>query len=280
MKLVFLSQSEAIQEFIHPDEYALNLPFSNLVMINPENPTLAGYQETFLNSFGQWTDAEKKQITAFTEKLTWLDLEVKIIKTLRTHALDITQTRKDIILVSGGLISEATFIHECYHVLSRKYPTLTVELSKLFGFSQVPEQTIKDPTFLLNPDALVCNYAISVIHTETQKVLLVAPYVIEGLGTGLKVVGEEIYLSSSETDYESLFENTSYTSHPEEICAEYFTLIQLGRCIFLKTPYVELPLKMYQEKLHLLGNKLGFICGPFPSLAPAQNTYVWTGGEE
>lgn len=279
MKLIFLSQQEAIQEFITPDDYALKLPVSNLAMINPANPTLEGYQNIFLNSFGEFTDEEKAEISSYTEKLEWLDLDVKIAKTLRTHALDITQTRKDIILVAGG-ISEGTFIHECYHVLSRKHPQLTAALALVFGFYQVPEQVIKEESFLLNPDALVCDYAIQVIHNQTQKVLQVSPFVVQGLGTGLKVVGEETYLSSRETNYESLFFNTSYTAHPEEICAEYFTLIQLGRCIFQKSPKKMEPLKAYRKELKAMGKKFGFISGSFPEMASIPEVFIWSPGEE
>lgn len=255
MKLIFLTQQEAIQEFINPDDYALKLPQSNLSMVNPTNPTLDGYQDVFLNSFGEFTEEEKVGIEKYTEKLQWLNLDVKIIKTHRTHSLDITQTRKDIIIVSGGYIGEATFIHECYHVLSRKYSNLTLSLSKIFGFTQIAEQEIKEESFLLNPDALVCNYAIDVIHNETQKVYQVAPFVVLGLGTGLKVVGEEKYFMSRDTNYESLFENTSYTAHPEEMCAEYFTLIQLGTCIFRKIPNNEIPLRKYHAQLKSLSKE-------------------------
>lgn len=279
MKLIFLTKQEAIQEFINPDEYALKLPASNLEMINPYNPTLQGYQDVFLNSFEDWTEEEKENISYYTNKLHWLDLDVKIAKTGRTHSLDITQTRKDIILVSGGRIGEATFIHECYHVLSRKFPDLTSHLSKIFGFMQVSEQEIKEPGFLLNPDALICNYAITVYHEENKKDLLVTPFVALGLSTGLKVVNEEIYFKSSETNYESLFTNTSYTAHPEEICAEYFTLFQLGTCIFLKAPRDENALRQYRRQLKIMGNKLGFITGKYPEdISPAP--FVWTPEED
>lgn len=279
MKLRFLSRLEAISEFTTPDAYALGLPPSNLAMVNPANPTLAGYQEVFLNSFGEFSEEEKTEIQTYTAHLAWLDLEVKIAKTLGTHSLDITQTRKDIILVTRGHIGVATFIHECYHVLSRKHPEVTPHLAKVFGFMEVPEQTIQDPKFLLNPDALVCNYAIQVFHSPTNQDLLVTPYVKLGLNTGLKVVGEEQYLSSRETNYESLFDNTSYTAHPEEICAEYFTLIQLGSCIFLKTPRNEKPLREYRRQLKVIGNKLGFIQGRYPEdIAPAP--FIWTPEED
>jgi hypothetical protein len=279
MKLVFLSRQEAMQEFLTPDAYAQNLPLSNLQMICPQNPTLEGYQEIFLNSFGDFTDQEKEEIQSYTARLHWLDLEVKIAKTLGTHSLDITQTRKDIILVTRGLIGEATFIHECYHVLSRKYPAVTPHLAQVFGFTQVPEQTILDPKFLLNPDALVCNYATTVFHTPTQRDLLVTPYVSLGLNTGLKVVDEEEYLKSRDTNYESLIENTSYTAHPEEICAEYFTLFQLGSCIFLKTPRVESKIREYKRQLKVIGDKIGFISGQYPTdICPAP--FVWTPEED
>jgi hypothetical protein len=264
MKIVFLNTKEAINEFVTPDEYALRLPKSNLDLINYNNPTLEGYQEIFLKSFRNFTKKEKDKITKYTEKLKWLNLDVKIIKTGGTHLFDITQTRKDIILITKGEINEETFIHECFHVLSRKNPSLTMELSQIFGFTKVEEQEIDSPDYILNPDATICDYAINVVHNETKENLQVSPYLGESFKTELKVIGEEKYLLSSETNYQSLIKNTTYIAHPEEICAEYFTLIHLGFCVFYQYSDDESQIIQYRDKIKVILNKLGLIIGQFP----------------
>lgn len=232
MKIKFLTRYEAVKQFFTPDDYALKMPASNLKMVNPNNPTLEGYQSVFLDSFEDFTSEEKMTIVDFSETLFWLDFEVKIAKTKGYHGLDITQTRKDIILVSGGAINQPTFIHEVYHVLSRKYPRITDELAKMFNFYKVNEQVILDPNFLLNPDALYCDFAINVKYKA--KNVGVVPFVGKGLSTGLKLLDKEEYVNCSLTNYRSLIPNTTYTAHVEEICAEHFSLVNIGRCIFQK----------------------------------------------
>lgn len=265
MKIIFLTAQQSQDYFKTPDEYAVNLPKSNLNMIVPHNPTVEGYQELFLESFGDFTEEEQARISEYIEKLDWLNLDVKMAKTMGTHSLDITQTRKDVILVTRGLIGEATFIHEVYHVLSRQYPEFTKELSKLFGFKPVTPQKIKAEDFLLNPDALVCDYGIEVEILATKAKVLVTPFVALGLETGLKVVDKGLYIDSKETDYNSQIPNTSYLAHPEEICAEYFSLYHLGYCIFFKQPMDHDKIAEYGKKLEELVSKQGLIIGSFPS---------------
>jgi hypothetical protein len=264
MKVKFLSKLEAQEYFKEPDDYALNLPLSNLKMICPHNPTVKGYQEVFLDSFEDFSKEQQKRIEQFTEKLSWLNLEVKLACTGGTHSLDITQTRKDVILVTRGLIGEATFIHEVYHVLSRKYPDLTENISKIFGFKKVKPQEIKEEGFLLNPDALVCDYSIEVLFAPTKTKYEVVPFVMEGLETGLKVLNQEEYIPSQLTNYEELIDNTSYLAHPEEICAEYFSLYHLNFCIFFKQPQNSKKIQEYGQELKKQMQKQGLIKSLFP----------------
>lgn len=274
MKIKFLSAQEARSYFTQPDEYAVNLPLSNLQMICPHDPTLKGYQEVFLNSFMDFNQEQKIDMLGFAENLVWLDLEVKVACTDGSHALDITQTRKDVILVTRGYIGEHTFVHEVYHILSRKNPNVTPELAKLFGFKPVPLQKIEHPKFLLNPDALECNYSIDLEVKENDQVVFktLAPFVTSGLGAGLKVVGKNEYVDSRSTNYYDLIPNTTYLAHPEEICAEYFTLMHLGACIFYKPPMNESDrdkIEEYRSVLEKLCQKQGLTQGIFPqAIAP------------
>lgn len=248
MQITFLSKTQAQEYFTQPDDYARNLPKSNLQMICPANPTVQGYQEIFINSFEDFTPPEMARINQYVRTLSWLNLNVKLAKTSGAHSLDITQTRKDVIVVTRGLIGEATFVHEVYHVLSRRHPEITRAIAPIFGFQNTTPQEITESDFLLNPDALVCDYKIQVELRETKQPIWVTPFVKSGLGTGLKTE-EGKYLDGRETNYAELIPNTSYLAHPEEICAEYFSLLHLGICIFYKRPLVSEKIIEYSQKL-------------------------------
>lgn len=278
MKIKFLSAIEARWYFTQPDEYAQKLPLSNLKMICPENPTIEGYQEVFLQSFDDFDEDQKIDMLNFAENLIWLDLEIKVARTDGSHALDITQTRKDVILITGGYISEKTFVHEVYHILSRKNPNVTPELAKLFGYKKVKPQKITHPAFLLNPDAIDCNYSIVVQEQfsegKLREKLEVTPFVTSGLGAGLKVVGKDEYVDSRNTNYYDLIPNTTYLAHPEEVCAEYFTLMHLGGCIFYRPPKNNDRdmIELYRIRLEELCNEQGLTQGIFPQeIAPMRS---------
>lgn len=257
MRALFLTAAEARDYFKDADDYARLLPLENLEMICPRNPTLEGYQKLFLGSFRSFTSEEKNTLLSRLSPVDFIDSEIKFVKTSHAHSLDIPQTRKDVILVPGGFMGQATLIHEVYHVLSRANPELTETLAKLWGFEKIEAEQIQDPGFLLNPDALFSNFAITTTHSATGNSIRVAPYIGRGFRPYLKVVGAEHYIPASETDYPDRITNTSYIAHPEEICAEYFALSLLGLCIFQKGELDRPGIQRYFEELKLILSKLG-----------------------
>lgn len=254
MKINFLTPAEARTLFATPDSYATKLPPSNLAMVNPSNPTLQGYQDVFLNSFGEFSADDKERMNEVAKEfLDKLNVTINLVKTLGTHALDITQTRGETILATHGFMGSATFVHEVYHILSRRFK-LTDDLASIWGFEKGETQEIDYPGYLLNPDAEDTNYKIEVIEKSTNKKIKVYPFIAEGLRTGLKVEGENRYLQEDDTNYASLIKNTSYTAHPEEICAEHFAILTTGRCIFMSE--LDYPtLSKYQTELLKLMKK-------------------------
>lgn len=264
MKIKFLTKNEAIEMFTDPDEYALKLPLSNLKMVCPQNPTLEGYQQLFLDSFDDFNEDEISNIIVLSEKLFWLNLEIKLIKTKGTHRFDVPQTRKDAIMIKRGIINDKFFIHEVYHILSRKYPEVTPILSNIFGFNKINEQVINHENFLLNPDAVICDYAIELLHNNQK--IMVTPYITSTFSTGLKVANCEQYIDSKDTNYSDIIPNTTYLAHPEEICAEYFALIHLGTCYNYKQPKDNdlHKIELYRTTLEQICKKHGLIKDKFP----------------
>lgn len=258
MKINFLTAKEARTLFSTPDSYALKLPKSNLAMVNPSNPTLEGYQEVFLNSFGDFSKEDQDRMNEVSKEfLDKLNITINLVKTNGTHSLDITQTRGETILATHGFMGASTFVHEVYHILSRRFK-LTDDLAGIWGFEKGETQEIDYPNYLLNPDAEDSNYKIEVTELSTNKKIKVYPFIVEGLMTGLKVDGENRYLLERDTDYASLIKNTSYTAHPEEICAEHFAILTTGRCIFMAE--IDYPtLSRYQSELLKLLKKHNLI---------------------
>ena len=260
MKLNFLSKKQAKDLFKEADSYARGLPLSNLKMINPVDPTLAGYQKIFLDSFTNFTKGEISEILEMAEAhLSMLALEINLVKTKKTHALDITQTRNNSILIARGGIDSSTFVHEVYHILSRHNPELTPKLAGLLGFKVVSPQVIKYPSFILNPDAELCNYSKEVEVRDGQKIIVVPFMKIWGQ-VGLKLLNEEIYYDEYDTNYRKLIPNTSYIAHPEEICAEHFALTITKKCIFqserLDMNVLDTFKKVLNEEMVTIGLKL------------------------
>jgi len=248
MRIKFLSAKEAQEYFKEPDEYAKRLPLSNLRMIDEYNPTIDRYMELFLESFQDFKEDSKKAISKYAEKLKDFNVEIKLVATNRNHSLDITQTRKDVIVVAGGRIGYTTFVHEVYHILSRAYPDLTPKLSSILGFKQIEEVLVKDEKHLLNPDSLFTNYSIE-LNLDGKKIEAI-PYMVLGLATRLMDKEGNRLETKWEDVYGDIFPVTSYTAQPEEICAEYFAITFAGACLFSSSnKRNEIFLKNYKNKV-------------------------------
>ena len=266
MKITFLTAEEARDYFSKPDEYAKKLSAVDLNIMVPENPTLEAYQEVLLSSFEDFSDSSKENLEQDAKLLDFLDFEIKLVKTTgRSHRLDMPQTRRDAIFTGGYSLSTVVFVHEVFHVISRKHPTLTDALSKLWGFERIDNQIVEAPV-LLNPDAPNLNYSMKITSggKKSSKTMEVVPFLdgtTSGLVTKLKVLGPnpERILSPDRTDYPSKIPNTRYFSHPEEICAEHFSLVLAGNCIFEKSP-LDLPaLDRFKSTLETKLKDLGLV---------------------
>ena len=255
MRIKFLSAKEARDYFKEPDEYAKRLPLSNLRMIDDENPSLDRYMELFLESFQDFKEESKKAISKHAEKMKDFDIEIKLVATNRNNSLDITQTRKDVIVVAGGSLGYTTFVHEVYHILSRNYPNLTPTLASILGFKQIEEVPVKDERHLLNPDSLFTNYSIELnLNGQTVEAI---PYMVLGLSTRLMDKHGNSLDSKWEDVYEDIFPFTSYTAQPEEICAEYFAITFAGACLFSSSNKKnDIFLKQYKKQVKLMLKEL------------------------
>lgn len=252
MKLKLLSQKEALDYFKEKDEYSLaldNYP-SNLEIIGSKDSN--EFHNKFLSSFIDFTESDISYYKILEDRLNVAvsDLnsedEIYLVKATNNHSLAIIQTRKNAVICyqNPGL---SLLVHEIYHVLSRKNPGLTKELSKIFGFKEVPEVIIKDPEYLLNPDHVKNNLAIEVNYKGS--VINVIPYLILGLNVGLYDPENDKIIEVSETDYKFNEFNTFYCGQAEEICAENFALAFTDSCIFKTKNINETFLSQFRTKV-------------------------------
>ena len=221
MKIKFLTKKQALKKFEEPDIYARTLTETNLKKICPLNPTLNGYQEVFLNSFISVPKEEKHNLNRVADKLSMIDLEIEAVKTSRAHCYDIIHTRSNCLVSSSLYLSERLLAHETYHIISRLYPDLTEELSAVFGFYRTRDISIPETDWLINPDAIRHNHRIKVQHKKYGRIG-VTPYMNLRMGTNLLMESGE-HCGLADTNYNELISLTSYHSHPEEVCAEYFS---------------------------------------------------------
>lgn len=248
MKINFLEKTVAKNYFKDPDDYASKLNNNNLKIIGVKSNQ--EYHKLFIDSFQDFSEEEKTFYKNSLKALDYLNIEINLVKTSNAHSLDIIQTRKEVIVVPNGTPpSPVLFCHEVFHILSRKHGMS--DLYSLFGFEKCQEEKINDPEFILNPDCTTHNYKIKITAKDIGEFEGI-PYLVMPFETKLKVCGEELYIKAPETNLREKAPLTSYLSHPEEVCAEYFTFIHTGSCLFLRDPRKTTLVQQFEERLSYL----------------------------
>jgi hypothetical protein len=158
-------------------------------------------------------------------------------------------TRGTNIFLKEGAGSTKLFVHELFHVFSRRNPAVATRAYELLGFREIPDVPHDDPMRLTNPDSMGLRHAIQVRHKgKDRDVCMVLrgrwPYrggrffrYIEKRLLALEKRDDRYVPELSDgnpvllrfEDVEGLFEkigrNTTYNFHPEEISAVHFELL-------------------------------------------------------
>jgi hypothetical protein len=237
MKIEFLNKKEAQDYFKEMDEYAIHLKENDLEIMGFQ--TKEEYFQNFKSNFTNFSSLEKIKYKRLLNKVKHINITIKLIKIKSTHILDITQTRKNaIILPDKTKKTESLLVHEVFHILSRNYDFS--ELYKLIGFKKCSPENISDPNSVINPDCVLNNYYINLkINNENKDVI---PYLAIPFDMKLKVKGKEEYYHVRNSNFQEVIDLTSYLSHPEEICAEHFSFYYTGTSIYTNN-------KNYQNKM-------------------------------
>jgi hypothetical protein len=214
-----------------------------------------------------WTEEEIELLTNIVNKTKLkieelmlsfkLPKEIFLIKSTMQEEGDAEGfTRNNYIVFNYKDISDDLFQHELFHIISRYNPKIKNKLFSSIGFRRCNEIRIPEELAHLkitNPDAPYNNYFIKVVYKGNIEDAFMFIYaiekykggsffdymitqliLIEGSSKDKRIKrnenGEFISLDYDEVDnlFEQIGTNTEYNIHPEEICAEHFTLLLQG----------------------------------------------------
>ncbi len=221
-----------------------------------------------------WTDPEKKRLTATVKETRALlqDLQlplpkdILLIKTTGKEDADAAYTRRNGIIFSAKQLRRdgdgmrKLFLHELFHIMSRKDPKLATRLYRIIGYKPSPSLNFPEELAarkLTNPDAPFNRHAIEFEHdgksVTTMPILFsrVQKYDDKQGGTLFRYLvfrllildpnnpaepardgmGELIMLRPDKAKqfHKKIGRNTGYIIHPEEIMADNFVYMVLDR---------------------------------------------------
>lgn len=215
-----------------------------------------------------WTEAERVRLNAMIERVSprlaalapWLPERVQIASFRMTASSGADFTRGNTIFLSSLKPTDEAlddrFFHELFHILSRHNPGRRDELYAIVGFQRCTPMTLEDALrerVLTNPDAPRVEYAshVRIGDTETWATPLmvadVARYTMRSdlfdhvavQFTPLRrdAQGQCTVDASSTLTQDQLGaaviaragNNTSYVLHPEELVADNFAQMMMGR---------------------------------------------------
>ena len=210
-----------------------------------------------------WSEEEKKSLKKTVEsvgkKIKALGLNLKMPPTIEIIMSDMSNeggasgyTRANYIVLPAGRISEDTFIHELFHVLSRYDKEMSEKVYNIIGFkkcNEVPYPPEIADLRISNPDAPFNNFYITVNYNDKPidvmlilfsgseykggsffSYMQIGLLAVEGESMNKQVIykdGKPLILKLKEVAnfYEQTGRNTDYNIHAEELSADHFVML-------------------------------------------------------
>src|ERR1051326_4385906 len=265
----FASSAEAAEILGQRDEFIQRLsPFDRAARMKTDKSVSEEEFLKFVKAnAAEWTGAEQKRIgTAIAALRPALDQlpvafpkRIIFVKTTGLEEGRAFYTRDTAIMMPETETTSAseellrkTIAHELFHILSRTNPELREKLYQLIGFSSCREIDFPDELKarkITNPDAPRNDHAIRV--RANGKEVSVVPILFSSVPNYDPVRGGEFFnylqlgfLQLSKDSmargeiltpqqlsgfFEQVGRNTNYIIHPEEILAENFALLMIGK---------------------------------------------------
>jgi hypothetical protein len=265
----FASVTEAAAALGERDEFIQRLsPFDRASRMKTDRPVSEEEFLRFIKAnAAAWSESEQAKIEAAIGALRpaleslplALPKKVTFIKTTGAEEGGAFYTRDSAIMMpakpteaADGELLKKTIAHELFHILSRTNPELREKLYALIGFTNCGEIDFPDELKLrkiTNPDAPRNDHAIRVQANDTE--VSVVPILFSNapnydpvrggeffnyLQLGFVIVSKnpatraELLMPQQLSGFfEQVGRNTEYIIHPEEILAENFALLMIGK---------------------------------------------------
>lgn len=226
MNFIFLNKEESSNFIQTKDAYYDQM--TNEDSLNIFDKSKEDYFNDLVKVTLDWNEEEieklRKKISKVEKKLEKFESffdDILLIKTSGDESFGLPYTRLNAIFIVNGRISESLLIHEMYHILSRKYSFIKHDLYNYLGFEKNEDFKFSDHVSdrIINPDALEEGYFVRFND------LNIFPYISKNMGHFVDF-NDTVYQDKEKFYNGKMLINrwqTSYTSHPEEICAEYFS---------------------------------------------------------
>ncbi len=268
--IVFTPVDEAAERLGTPDSYTKELSKFDLISRTRDKSSdkEEDYLEFASQQAEPWTEEEREvlreRILSIKNRIDNLGLklefpkEILLVKsTMAEEGNAVSYTRENYIVVRG-IVSESFLAHELFHILTRYKPDRRKELYATINFYETNRihypEAIRDYV-ITNPDAPFLEHTITLkIDDEDEEVVFILiseeewdggsffGYMkqrlmfIDGLEgeKAAKLVEEYPILRNfaAATDLkQKIGTNTEYTLHPEEILAEHFVMLVMGRTV-------------------------------------------------
>lgn len=220
--------------------------------LNNSAKTVKKWDEDYIESLKKTVESVSKKISSLGLKIKMPDKIEVILSDMSNEGGAAGYTRSNYIVLPEGTISENTFIHELFHVISRYDADMSEKIYYTIGFkkcNEVPYPPEIADMRISNPDAPFNNYYITLKYNDKPIDAMLVLFsgrqytggsffgymqlgllVVEGDDTNKKAVyenGKPLILKLKEVKgfYEQTGRNTSYNIHAEELSADHFVML-------------------------------------------------------
>jgi hypothetical protein len=251
IKLKLLNKIEAQQYISEPDLYMDSVTPYYISKILHQKGTMEDFVVNFQNSCFDFKDSSVKTLKEYEDRLNndlsklGLDIDetVYFISTNGRDNINLPYTKGKAVIVpnykcfginitGSDLLGYPLTVHEIFHTLSRNNQDLRKSCYKSLGWIDAGKPLFNDDLLneiFINPDAVSHDHYINYhINGETVKL---APLMYKEMGrNSFAVIDDSLEVKKIEpffnyNQYGSMWRNTSYNNHPEELSAEHFRVL-------------------------------------------------------
>lgn len=249
LKLKLLNKDEAIDYIEQPDLYLESLTPYYIKQILGNSDKYSDFITNFQNSCGDFNNKAHSTIEEYEDRinkrLEYIKLDINetvyFILTNGKDNISLPYTKGKAVIVpylkntisqnfSSNLLDFSLTAHEIFHTLSRNNQQLRKDCYQSLGWKDAGKclipQNILDEIFI-NPDAVSHDHYLEYVDFDNI-ISYIAPIMYKSMSANHFVIFDsqlnykEIKPFNAFPKYNSMWKNTGYNNHPEELSAEHF----------------------------------------------------------